>query len=86
MRFTIKNSSRYARMLEELEPWALLDALRRGVSLRQVASADMINANTCTRVENTLRLDTLNRNRAERVPTVSAVCRGPITTISFEWS
>ncbi len=85
LRFTIKNSSRYARMLETLEPWPLLDALRWGVGMRQVACADMVNANVCTRTEDTLRLSEYERDRAGHVPTVEIRVQGPVSLVVFEW-
>ena len=86
LKFTIRNSSRYARMLETLEPWALLDALRWGVGMRQVASTDMVNTDVCTRTEDTLRLSEYERERAMHVPTVEVRVQGPVSLIVFEWA
>lgn len=73
-------------MLETLEPWGLLDALRWGVGMRQVASADMVNADVCTRTADTLRLCEYERDRAAHVPTVEIRVQGPVSLVVFEWA
>lgn len=85
MRFTIKNNSRYARMLEALEPWPLLDALRWGVGMRQVACADMVTANACRTLDDTIRLGEYLRDRDAHVPTVTVTVQGPVSRVTFRW-
>lgn len=85
MRFTIRNNSRYARMLEALEPWPLLDALRWGVGMRQVSSGDMVTAIACRRTEDTLRLNEYDRARMEHSPCVEVTVQGPVSRVIFSW-
>lgn len=85
LRFTIKNNSRYARMLEALEPWPLLDALRWGVGMRQVSSGDMLTANACRRTEDTLRLNEYDRARTAHSPCVEVTVQGPVSRVTFSW-
>lgn len=86
LRFTIKNDSRYGRLLETLGPWQLLDALRWGFSRRQVSCGDMVNADTCRDMDDTFRLAEYDKARAQHVPAVEVRVQGPVSLVVFEWA
>lgn len=63
----------------------MLDALRWGVGMRQVACADMVTANACRTLDDTIRLGEYLRDRDAHVPTVTVTVQGSVSRVAFEW-
>lgn len=63
----------------------MLNALRWGVGMRQVACADMVTADACRTLDDTIRLGEYLRDRDAHVPTVTVTVQGSVSRVAFEW-